>query len=70
MNAKQFYDEYGAKECERVALAAKTTLGYFLQFVYGQRRPGFELAQRLVEASDNRLELIALLDSKKKKCAA
>lgn len=65
MNAKEFYDEYGRAECKRVAEKAGTTLEYFLQFVYGQRRPGYELAEKLVQASDNRLDLAALMKSKK-----
>ena len=64
MNAKEFYDEYRREECKRVAEAAGTTLEYFLQFVYRQRRPGYELAKKLVQASDNRLDLTALMESK------
>lgn len=72
MNAKQFKDLYGQERAEEVAQKAGTSLAYFLQLAYGHRRPSIELAKRLVEASDNDLDFVSLLDVqvKKKKGAA
>ena len=69
MDAKTFHDTYGRERCEQVAKAAKSKLGYFLQIAYGHRRPSPDLAQRLVKASGNKLDFVALLTQKKKKAA-
>ena len=61
MNAREFIDEFGADEAERVAIAAGTNMAYFRQIANGHRNAGFGLAQRLVGASDERLDLLALL---------
>lgn len=66
MNAKQFLDAYGKEEAERVALAAKSNYAYFSQLAYGHRRPSVRLAERLVEASDDRLDFVSLLKGREK----
>lgn len=65
MNAKEFLDKYGKDEAERVAEAAGTKYSYFIQLAYGHRRPSICLAERLVEASDDRLDLLALMRNKR-----
>ena len=66
MNAKQFLKQYGTEEADKVAAKAGTTHAYFLQLVAGTRRPSSELAQKLVEASEGRLDFACLLKSPKK----
>jgi hypothetical protein len=62
MDAKTFFDTYGRDECKAVATAAGTNYAYFYQLVTGYReRCSVDLAQRLVKASDSRLDLLALL---------
>ena len=64
MNAKQFLDAVGREKAEQVAIAAGTTMEYFCHIAYGNRRPSFELAERLVAASKNKMKLVPLLRSK------
>lgn len=61
MNAKQFLDEYGKAEAERVAINAGTNWAYFSQIAYGHRRPSAKLAKSIVEASGGRMDFEALL---------
>lgn len=66
MDAHTFKCKYGKSECERVADKAGTNYAYFHQIAVGLRRPSVELAEKLVNASDKRLDLLSLLTSKKK----
>lgn len=62
MDAKQFLEKFGNHEAEQVSQAAGTTLAYFKQIAYGHRFPSRGLAKRLVDASDNRLDIMKLLN--------
>jgi hypothetical protein len=64
MNAKQFLDLYGKGRTREVAEKAGTIYPYFLQIATGKRRPSVELAKKLVEASDHKLDFVSLLSSK------
>ena len=61
MNAKQYLNLYGWKRCEEVAKAAGTNRAYFSHIAHGHRRPGVDLAIRLVEASNGEMGLSDLL---------
>jgi len=61
MNAREFLDEHGRKEAERVAIEAGTNLAYFEQLACGARRPSFRLAERLAAASSGRMDTLSLL---------
>lgn len=61
MDAKTFFDAFGKAESRRVAEAAGTTYYYFRQIVLGQRNASFELAAKLHEASDGRLDQFKLM---------
>ena len=64
MDAKTFFDTYGREECRAVATAAGTNYAYFYQLVTGFReRCSVDLAKRLVKASDDRLDLLSLLNA-------
>lgn len=65
MNAREFLDRFGRDEAERIARAAGTNLPYFEQLACCARRPSIDLADRLVEASDGRLDTLALLRAKR-----
>ena len=65
MNAKDYFDIHGREKTEAIAVAAGTNWGYFNQIVKGSRRPSVELAKKLVTASDNDLDFVALLNAKK-----
>ena len=52
---------------KRVAIAAGTNRNYFSQIAHGHRRPSYELAQLLVEKSENVLSLVKLLEARNKK---
>lgn len=65
MDAQTFKTEFGIDECEAVAAAAGTNYAYFHQIATGVRRPSVELAEKLVTASDGRLDLVGLLTNKK-----
>lgn len=60
MDAKVFYESFGAEESERVAIEAGTTLDYFKQIMYGNRFPSHQLAKRLEEASEGRITRYSL----------
>lgn len=64
MNTREFIDLYGAAEAERVAQKAGSNLSYFKQLASRHRRPSVKLAQRLVEASDGKLDFVSLLTAK------
>lgn len=64
MDAQTFKEQFGKEECESIAASAGTNYAYFHQIATGVRRPSVELAERLVEASGNRLDLLSLLRSK------
>ena len=51
----EFYREFGEEECERVAVKAGTTLGYFKQIMYGHSTPSHRLAKRLEKESGRRM---------------
>jgi len=70
MNAHQFLKMYGAVEADRVATCAGTTLGYFKQIAYGHRRPSPELAEKLEDMSDGRMDFRVLLSKKRKTARA
>tara|TARA_R110002072_G_scaffold113009_1_gene242420 strand:- start:3102 stop:3308 length:207 start_codon:yes stop_codon:yes gene_type:complete len=61
MNAKEFLERFGREEAERVAALSGTNYAYFSQLAYGHRRPSVDLAERLVAASDGRLDFTKLL---------
>jgi hypothetical protein len=63
MNAKQFLDLYGKERAIEVCKKAGTSYAYFNQIAYGHRRPSVKLAQKLVAASKNDLDFVALLTS-------
>lgn len=65
MDAQTFKDTFGIEESERVAIAAGSNYAYFHQIATGHRRPSVDLAEKLVDASEGRLELIALLKAKR-----
>ena len=64
MNAREFLDEFGTKEAEKVATRAGTNLAYFAQLACGARRPSFDMAERLVAASEGKLDVLALMRAK------
>lgn len=64
MDARTFRDTFGKAESEAIAIAAGTNYAYFHQIAVGIRRPSVELAQALVKASGDRLDLLALLTQK------
>lgn len=64
MNGKEFIDTFGVTEATRVAEDAGTNYAYFSQIAYGHKCPSGELAVRLVESSNDRLDLKALLTSR------
>ena len=63
MNAREFIDKYGAEEVQRVVDAAGTSKQYFHHIANNYRNASLPLAQRLVEASDGRLDLMSLMSS-------
>lgn len=70
MNARDFIDEHGRQEAERVAIAAGTNMAYFEQIACGARRPSFELAERLAAESGGRMDTLSLLRAKTDKARA
>lgn len=64
MNARQFLDQYGREEAARVAEAAGTNAAYFDQLACCARGPSFGLAEKLVAASGQRLDLLSLMRAK------
>jgi hypothetical protein len=69
MNAREFLDQFGREEAERVAVRAGTNLAYFEQLACCARRPSIDLADRLAGASDGRLDTLALLRAKAERAA-
>lgn len=63
MDAKQFIETFGKDEARRVATAAGTNLEYFTQIANGNRNASIMLAERLVTASEDRLDLMQLIRS-------
>ena len=61
MNAKQFIDQFGRAEAERVAIAAGTNRVYFYQIANGFRNASTKLALRLHEESGHRLDVMSLM---------
>ena len=55
MDAKTFYETFGAEEAEKLSIAAGTTLAYFQQIMYGFRKPSHTLTKKLESASDGRI---------------
>lgn len=64
MNAREFLKEFGPEETNRVAKTAGSNIEYFRQLACGARRPSFELAERLVTASEGKLDVLALMREK------
>lgn len=64
MNARQFLREFGPEVTSMVAKAAGSNIEYFRQLACGARRPSFELAEKLVAASNGRLDALALMREK------
>lgn len=65
LSAQEFIDTFGAEEAERVAKAAGTNLPYFRQIAGGFRRPSVELADKLVQASGQRMGFVKLLKNRR-----
>ena len=63
MNARDFLDLKGREAAEQVAVKAGTTYAYFYQIARGNRRPSVKLAEKLVKASNQELDFVALLRS-------
>lgn len=63
MDAMQFIKTYGIPEATRVAQEAGTTYNYFYQIAAGHRNAGWGLAQKIVVASKNQIDLFSLLQS-------
>ena len=61
MTALEFLKAKGDAETEIVAKRAGTTLAYFKQIAYRNRRPSAELAQALASASDGALDAATLV---------
>ena len=55
MDAKTFYDQFGAEETKRVSEKANTTLEYFKQVMYGNRKFSPKLTVQIVVASEGRM---------------
>lgn len=70
MDANQFLQTYGVSEAERVAQSAGTNLDYFRQLARKHRYPSVKLAQRLVDASGDRLDFVLLLKRPEKGVSA
>jgi len=66
VDLKQFIKEYGREEGQKLAEKAGTSWPYIYQCANGYRRPSVEMATKLVEASDGRLDLLAMLTAEKK----
>lgn len=67
MDARDFIDQYGWPEAERVAEAAGTNRAYFSQIANGHRNASLQLAERLVAASASRLDLLALMKARQRR---
>ncbi|MEE4107763.1 MAG: transcriptional regulator [Halieaceae bacterium] len=69
MDLKEFIESCGRDEAKLVAEKAGTIWQYVYQCAEGYRRPSVELAQKLVDASDGRLDLLAILTAEKRDTA-
>jgi len=65
MDAATYIELYGRERAEEVCVKAGTTFEYFYKCSRGYRRPSVELAQRLVDASDYKLDFVSLLMTKR-----
>lgn len=65
LGLSEYIEIYGWQEVERVASLAKTNRNYLAQIACGYRRPSYDLALRLVTASENKLSLTKLMKSQK-----
>lgn len=70
MDAKTFIDEFGRPEAQRIAEKAGTNLAYFSHIAAGRRNASISLAERLVLASDGRLDLLSLMKATPNRSAA
>jgi hypothetical protein len=61
VHAQKFLETYGEHETRRVCEAAGTSLVYFKQVCDGRRNFSRKLAEKLQEASDGRLDKVALV---------
>lgn len=52
MNAREYEHMVGAEKAQKVAEMAGTKWRYWRHFVNGYKRPGYDLARRLVKASE------------------
>ena len=59
-------DLYGKDELAKVAESCSTKFSYVYQIALGHRRPSVKLAQKLVKASDHRLDFVSLLTAELK----
>lgn len=64
MDALEFIEAVDEAEAARVAEAAGTKLVYLKQIANGHRRPSVVLAEKLVTASDGRMDFVRLLRAK------
>jgi len=55
MDAKSFFIEFGEEEAKRVSKQAGTSLEYFKQVMYGNRKFSHKLAMKIESASDERM---------------
>jgi len=55
MDAKTFFTELGESEAKRVSELAGTSLDYFKQVMYGNRKFSHKLAIKIETASDGRM---------------
>ena len=63
MDAKTFIKEFGWPEATRVAEAAGTNRANFAHIAAGRTNASIKLAEKLVAASDGRLDLLSLMKS-------
>ena len=61
LSPMEFRDRYGIAITQEVCAKAGTTYDYFKHICNHRKRPGVDLARRLVDASDGRLDLDKLL---------
>lgn len=73
MEPLAFIEKHGKDVATKVAEAAGTNWPYLSQIGHGHRRPSVELAEKLVEASeqlipnaDERLDFVSLMKSKER----
>jgi hypothetical protein len=64
MDALDYLKKYGRGRAEKVSVDAGTTMAYFEQLAYGFRRPSYDLAERLVKASEGEMDTPSLMQAK------